>query len=57
MGKWLGIALAAAVAVVGFVVVREVTAGPDKHGARAVRFTVKSRLVGRSLHEVAVVPA
>ena len=56
MAKWLGIALAAVVAVVGFVVVREVTAGPDKRGAREVRFTVKSRFVGRSLEEVAAVP-
>jgi enterochelin esterase-like enzyme len=56
MAKWLGMAVAALVAVVGFVVAREVTAGPDKRGAREVRFTVKSRFVGRSLEEVATVP-
>src|SRR3954471_3685162 len=54
MAKWLGVAV---VAVLAFVIVRAVTAGPDKHGAREVTFTVKSRLVGRSLDEVAVVPA
>jgi S-formylglutathione hydrolase FrmB len=31
-------------------------AGPDRHGASVRHFTVKSRLVGRSLHEIAVVP-
>jgi poly(3-hydroxybutyrate) depolymerase len=31
-------------------------AGPDKHGAHEVRFTVKSRLFGRLLEEVAAVP-
>jgi pimeloyl-ACP methyl ester carboxylesterase len=54
MVKLLGIGI---VAVLAFVIVRAVTAGPDKHGAREVTFTVKSRLVGRSLDEVAVVPA
>src|SRR4051795_5060968 len=32
-------------------------AGPDTHGSSVQRFTVKSRFVGRSLHEVGVVPA
>src|SRR3954469_927056 len=54
MVKLLGVAV---VAVLAFVIVRVVTAGPDKHGAREVTFTVKSRLVGRSLDQVAVVPA
>lgn len=56
MGKRLGVAAVVVAAVAALLVVREVTAGPDKHGARVLRFTVKSRLVGRSLHEVAVVP-
>src|SRR3954452_8429828 len=46
-----GIAAAAA----GFAVAS--LAGPDKHGASVRNFTVKSRLVGRSLHEIGVVPA
>ena len=54
MVKLLGFAI---VAVLAFLVVREVTAGPDKHGAREVTFTVKSRLVKRSFDEKAVVPA
>jgi S-formylglutathione hydrolase FrmB len=44
------VALAAAVAAIG-------ASGPDTHGARIVRFTVHSQQVGRSLNEVAVVPA
>src|SRR3954447_23283862 len=48
-----GVAIAAAAA--GFAVAS--LAGPDKHGASLRRFTVKSRLVGRSLHEIGVVPA
>src|SRR3954454_10711468 len=48
-----GVAIAAAAA--GFAVAS--LAGPDKHGASVRRFTVKSRLVGRSLHEIGVVPA
>src|SRR3954470_13533271 len=32
-------------------------AGPDTHGSSVRRFTVKSRFVGRSLHEVGVLPA
>src|SRR3954447_8693203 len=49
----VGVAIAAAAA--GFAVAS--LAGPDKHGASLRRFTVKSRLVGRSLHEIGVVPA
>src|SRR3954451_17693771 len=49
----VGVAIVAAAA--GFAVAS--LAGPDKHGASVRKFTVKSRLVGRSLHEVAVVPA
>lgn len=33
------------------------SAGPERHGARVVRFTVKSKFAHRKLHEVAVVPA
>src|SRR3954454_23588924 len=33
------------------------SAGPDRHGAVVRRFVVKSRLVHRKLHEVAVIPA
>src|SRR3954451_1104034 len=47
-----GVAIAAAAA--GFAVAR--LAGPDKHGAAVRRFTVKSRLGGRSLHEIGGVP-
>src|SRR4051812_49840070 len=49
----IGVAVAAAAA--GFAVGS--AAGPDRHGASVRRFTVKSQLVHRSLHEVAVVPA
>jgi poly(3-hydroxybutyrate) depolymerase len=45
------------VAVAAAVGASEVLAGPDTRGARIVRFTVKSRLVGRSLEQVAAVPA
>jgi enterochelin esterase-like enzyme len=48
-----GVAVLAAAA--GFAVAS--LAGPDKHGASVRHFTVKSRLVGRSLHEIGVVPA
>jgi predicted esterase len=58
VAKVLGIGLVVLVSVVvAFLVAREVTAGPDRHGAREVHFTVASRLVGRSLHEVAIVPS
>src|SRR6478672_2683822 len=33
------------------------SAGLDRRGATETRFTVKSRLVGRSLHGIGVVPA
>ena len=49
----VGVAIVAAAA--GFAVGS--AAGPDRHGALVKRFTVKSRFVGRSLHEVAVIPA
>lgn len=48
-----GVAVVAAAA--GFAVGS--SAGPDRHGAVVQRFTVKSRFVHRTLHEVAVVPA
>src|SRR3954454_15682262 len=35
----------------------QLLAGPDTHGSPVRRFTVKGRFVGRSLHEVGVVPA
>src|SRR4051794_26599878 len=49
----VGVAVVAAAA--GFAVGS--LAGPDRHGAVVKRFTVKSRFVGRSLHEIGVVPA
>ena len=49
------VGLAVAAAAAGFAVGS--SAGPDRHGASVRRFVVKSRFVGRSLHEVAVVPA
>jgi S-formylglutathione hydrolase FrmB len=49
----VGVAIVAAAA--GFAVGS--SAGPDRHGASVRRFTVKSSLVHRSLHEIAVVPA
>src|SRR3954447_26716819 len=49
----VGVAIAAAAA--GFAVAS--LAGPDRHGASVHHFTVKSRFVGRSLHEIGVVPA
>jgi dipeptidyl aminopeptidase/acylaminoacyl peptidase len=54
MAKWVLVGL---VALATVLVVRSVTAGVDRHGARVVRFSVHSRLAGRTLHEVAVVPA
>jgi S-formylglutathione hydrolase FrmB len=47
------VALGVCVAVVAVAT----SAGPDRHGADVRHFTVKSRLVGRSLHEIGVVPA
>src|SRR5436305_8012109 len=49
------IGLAVAAAAAGFAVGS--SAGPDRHGAAVRRFTLRSAFVGRSLHEVAVVPA
>src|SRR4051794_38277401 len=49
------VGLAVAAAAAGFALGS--SAGPDRHGASVRRFVVKSRFVGRSLHEVAVVPA
>lgn len=54
MAKLVGLGMAALVA---FLVVHSVTAGVDRRGAHVVRFTVHSRLLGRSLEEVAAVPA
>jgi poly(3-hydroxybutyrate) depolymerase len=52
MAKLVGVALAALIA---FLVVQSVT-GTDRHGARVIAFTVQSKLVGRSMKEVAAVP-
>jgi S-formylglutathione hydrolase FrmB len=49
--------VAVAVVVGAALVAVAVSAGPDRRGASVKHFTVKSRLVGRSLHEIAVVPA
>jgi poly(3-hydroxybutyrate) depolymerase len=54
MAKLLGIALAV---MVGYLVVHSVSAGVDRRGAHVVRFTVHSRLMGRSFEEAAAVPA
>jgi S-formylglutathione hydrolase FrmB len=51
----IGLAVLAALSLAAGLVVA--AARPDRRGARAVSFTVKSRFVGRSLHEQAVVPA
>ena len=51
------ILVAVAVVVGAALVAVAVSAGPDRHGAAVRHFTVKSRLVGRSLHEIGVVPA
>lgn len=52
MAKWLGVLVAGLIA---FLVVQSVT-GTDRHGAHVTRFTAHSKLVGRALEEVAVVP-
>jgi poly(3-hydroxybutyrate) depolymerase len=52
----LALVLAAALVVGALIAAAELLAGPDMRGAREVRFTVKSRQVGRSLEEVAAVP-
>jgi S-formylglutathione hydrolase FrmB len=49
--------VAVAVVVGAALVAVGVSAGPDRHGAAVRHFTVKSRLAGRSLHEIGVVPA
>ena len=54
MAKLAGIVV---VALAAFLIVNQVTAGVDRHGAHVIRFDVKSRFVGRTLHEVGVVPA
>src|SRR3954471_4223980 len=51
------IALLVVVLVAGAIGASQVLAGPDTHDSSVRRFTVKSRFVGRSLHEVGVVPA
>src|SRR5436853_1386811 len=48
------VGLASAAAAAGFAVGS--AARPDRHGASVRRFMVRSRFVGRTLHEVAVVP-
>jgi S-formylglutathione hydrolase FrmB len=55
MGVKVLVAVAIAAAAAGLAVGS--SAGPDRHGAAVRHFTVKSRLVHRSLHEIAVVPA
>jgi enterochelin esterase-like enzyme len=51
------VALSALVAVsAGAVVAVSAALGVDRHGARVIRFSVASRLVGQTLDEVAVVP-
>jgi S-formylglutathione hydrolase FrmB len=53
------VAAALVLAVVAAVVVRSQLPRPaysDTHGARVVHYTLSSRLLGRSLHEIAVLP-
>jgi S-formylglutathione hydrolase FrmB len=58
MRRGLAIALAAVLVVGGWIGVRDWRRGyRSTRGARIVRFTVKSRLVGRDLHEILVLPA
>jgi enterochelin esterase-like enzyme len=49
--------VAAAIMATALVVAGELLAGTDTHGARIVRFTLESRLVGHALHEQAAIPA
>src|SRR3954462_1181411 len=56
-GRMAKVLVAVAVVVGAALVAVAVSAGPDRRGASVTHFTVKSRLVGRSLHEIAVVPA
>src|SRR3954453_18745243 len=51
------IALLVVLLVAGAIGASQLLAGPDTHGSTVRRFTVKSRFVGRSLHEVGVLPA
>jgi S-formylglutathione hydrolase FrmB len=52
-----GAAAIAVVIVAVAVLALTVLAGPDTHGARLVRYSIDSRLVGRPLPQVGVVPA
>jgi S-formylglutathione hydrolase FrmB len=52
-GLTIGVAALAAIAVLALTLL----ADPDTHGARVVRYTIDSRLVGHSLPQVGVVPA
>lgn len=49
--------LAATLVVAALLAADALLAGADRRGAHEVRFTVKSRFVGRDLHEVAAMPA
>src|SRR4051794_12063884 len=51
------VALLVVLLIAGAGAASQLLAGPDKHGASVRHFTLKSRFVGRSLHEVGVVPA
>src|SRR3954467_13346234 len=51
------IALLVVLLIAGAIGASQLLAGPDTHGSTVRRLTVKSRFVGRSLHEVGVVPA
>jgi S-formylglutathione hydrolase FrmB len=53
----LALALLAAVLACAALTAGALRAGPDPRGAQVVRFTVHSRLLGRGLDEVGVVPA
>jgi poly(3-hydroxybutyrate) depolymerase len=57
MRRLLYVALAGGVAAVAFVVLRDVRRGYRiTHGFRVERFALRSRLTGRELHEILVVP-
>src|SRR5436305_13207454 len=53
----MAIALLLVVLVAGAIGASRLLAGPDQHGATVRHFTVKSRFVGASLHEIGVVPS
>jgi len=56
--RGLVVALVAVAAVAAWIGVRDVRRGYwSTHGATVVRFTLRSRLVGRDLHEVLVLPS